>query len=76
VAAVAAGYRPGQFQTLAVVGDTDCPIAPCGACRQVIIELGSPALDVVLTNLKGDSEVSSAKALLPGAFYLDPTENR
>jgi cytidine deaminase len=75
-AAVAAGYRPGQFQTLAVIGNTDGPIAPCGACRQVIIELGSPALDVVLTNLKGDVEVTSAKALLPGAFYLDPKENR
>jgi cytidine deaminase len=75
-AAVAAGYRPGDFQTLAVVGDTDGPIAPCGACRQVIIELGSPALEVVLTNLKGNVEVTSAKALLPGAFYLDPNENR
>jgi len=71
-AAVAAGYRPGDFQTLAVVGDTDGPIAPCGACRQVIIELGSPTLEVVLTNLKGDVEVTSAGALLPGAFYLDP----
>jgi cytidine deaminase len=74
--AIAAGYRPGQFQSLAVVGDTDGPIAPCGACRQVIIELGSPTLEVVLTNLKGDVEVTSAKALLPGAFYLDPDPQR
>ena len=71
-AAVAAGYKPGDFATLAVVGDTDGPIAPCGACRQVIIELGSPTLEVVLTNLKGDVEMTSAGALLPGAFYLDP----
>ena len=75
-AAIAAGYKPGEFRTLAVVGDTPGPIAPCGACRQVIIELGSPALEVVLTNLKGAIEVTSAKALLPGAFYLDPNENR
>lgn len=75
-AAVAAGYKPGDFQTLAVVGDTDSPIAPCGACRQVIIELGSPKLEVVLTNLKGDVEVTSASALLPGAFYLDPNANK
>jgi len=75
-AAVAAGYKPNQFQTLAVVGDTDGPIAPCGACRQVIIELGSPTLEVVLTNLKGAVEVTSAAALLPGAFYLDPNETR
>lgn len=75
-AAIAAGYKPGEFRTLAVVGDTPGPIAPCDACRQVIIELGSPALEVVLTNPKGAIEVTSAKALLPGAFYLDPNENR
>ena len=75
-AAVAAGYRPGDFRTLAVVGDTEGPIAPCGACRQVIIELGSPALEVILTNLNGAVEVTTAKALLPGAFYLDPNEKR
>ncbi|KPC52209.1 cytidine deaminase [Amantichitinum ursilacus] len=74
-AAVAAGYRPGDFATLAVIGDTDGPIAPCGACRQVMIEIGSPTLEVVLTNLQGDTEVTSAGALLPGAFYLDPNAN-
>lgn len=73
-AAVAAGYRPGQFKTLAVIGQTDGPIAPCGACRQVMIELGTPELEVVLSNLKGDMEVTSAGALLPGAFYLDPKD--
>jgi cytidine deaminase len=70
--AVAAGYRPGQFKTLAVIGKTDGPIAPCGACRQVMIELGSPRLEVVLSNMDGNVEVTSAAALLPGAFYLEP----
>jgi cytidine deaminase len=71
-AAVAAGLRPGDFERLAVVGDTDGPIAPCGACRQVIIELGGPDLPVVMANLRGDVRVSSAAALLPGAFELTP----
>lgn len=71
-AAIAAGYRPGQFKTLAVIGQTEGPIAPCGACRQVMIELGTPALEVVLSNLTGEVEVTSAAALLPGAFYLEP----
>jgi cytidine deaminase len=71
-AAIAAGYRPGQFKTLAVIGQTDGPIAPCGACRQVMIELGTPELEVVLSNLAGEVEVTSAAALLPGAFYLAP----
>lgn len=75
-AAIAAGYRPGDFQTLAVTGNTDGPIAPCGACRQVMIELGTPALEVVLTNLNDDTEITTAGALLPGAFYLDPTTHQ
>ncbi|WP_346778667.1 cytidine deaminase [Burkholderia sp. Ac-20353] len=69
-AAIAAGYRPGDFAVLAVVGETDGPIAPCGACRQVMIELGTPSLDVVLANLNGDVRVTRADALLPDAFYL------
>ena len=28
-----------KFAILAVVADTDGPVAPCGACRQVISEL-------------------------------------
>jgi cytidine deaminase len=70
--AVASGYRPGDFAAIAVTGDTDGPIAPCGACRQVIIELGGPELSVVLTNLKGDIKTTTAGAQLPDAFYLQP----
>lgn len=70
--AIAAGYRPREFAKIAVTGDTDGPIAPCGACRQVIIELGGPELEVILTNIKGDVKVTSAGAQLPDAFYLQP----
>ncbi len=45
--AIAAGYQRDQFAALAVIGDTDGPIAPCGACRQVIIELGGPGIAVI-----------------------------
>nr|WP_269139189.1 cytidine deaminase [Burkholderia cepacia] len=69
-AAIAAGYRPGDFTRLAVVGDTDDPIAPCGACRQVIIEIGTPDIEVILANLHGAVSVTTADALLPGAFRL------
>lgn len=73
--AIAAGYRPGDFAAIAVTGDTDGPIAPCGACRQVIIELGGPTLAVVLTNIKGDIKHTTAGAQLPDAFYLEPDAN-
>lgn len=74
-AAVAAGYRPGQFARMAVVGATEAPIAPCGACRQVMLELGGRELEVVLTNLKGDIKLTTAGAQLPDAFYLQPNES-
>lgn len=71
-AAIAAGYRPGQFAALAVVGDTEGPIAPCGACRQVIIELGGPELAITLGNLGDALKHTTASAQLPDAFYLQP----
>lgn len=66
--AVAAGYQPGDFDKLAVVGATDNPIAPCGACRQVTLELGGNQLPVLLANLKGDTRETTAAELLPEAF--------
>ena len=66
--AIAHGYQPGDFAALAVIGDTDGPIAPCGACRQVILELGGNDLPVVLTNLHGDILETTAAGQLPNAF--------
>jgi len=66
--AIAHGYTPGDFAALAVIGDTDGPIAPCGACRQVILELGGNDLPIVLTNLKGDVMATTAAEQLPNAF--------
>jgi len=66
--AVAQGYKPGDFDRLVVVGETDNPIAPCGACRQVTLELGGNQLPVVLANLKGDIRETTAAELLPEAF--------
>jgi len=66
--AMAHGYKPGDFSALAVIGDTEGPIAPCGACRQVILELGGNDLPVVLTNLKGDVLETTAAGQLPHAF--------
>jgi cytidine deaminase len=68
--AVAAGYTRDQFAALAVIGDTDGPIAPCGACRQVIIELGGPELTIRLGNLNGSIRDTTAREQLPDAFYL------
>jgi cytidine deaminase len=68
--AIAAGCRPGELQALAVVADTATPVSPCGACRQVMVELGGPQLIVIRTNLRGEESRGSAAALLPDSFVL------
>ncbi|MGD8189037.1 cytidine deaminase [Brevibacillus ginsengisoli] len=57
-----------KYQALAVAADTDQPVPPCGACRQVMVELCPPDMKVILTNLHGDITVTTVKELLPGAF--------
>ena len=59
------GFQPWA---MAVIGATEGPIAPCGACRQVILELGGNSLPVVLANLKGDTLHTTAAEQLPHAF--------
>ena len=66
--AFADGQKPGNFTQLAIVGETDAPIAPCGACRQVIFELGGPKLEVILANMDNLVEITTPAQLLPGAF--------
>ena len=51
-----------------VTADTKTPLPPCGACRQLILELAGPDAEVVMTNLAGDRIFASSQALLPSAF--------
>jgi cytidine deaminase len=61
---------PGRITHLSVIADTHGPVSPCGACRQVMIELGGPGLIVIQANLRGELALTTAQALLPGAFVL------
>jgi cytidine deaminase len=69
-AGVAAGCRPGDFTHLAVVAETTEPVSPCGACRQVMHEMGGQLLIVVQSNLRGDTVQTTVAQLLPRAFGL------
>jgi cytidine deaminase len=71
-AAVAAGCRPGDFATLAVVADTPGPVSPCGACRQVMAELCDQAMPVVLGNLADQVQQTTVASLLPDSFKMLP----
>ncbi|MEM0325558.1 MAG: cytidine deaminase [Desulfurococcaceae archaeon] len=56
-----------------IVADTDEPIPPCGACRQVIAEF-NPEAKVVLYSVKsGKRVVTSLSELLPYVFRLKTT---
>lgn len=57
-----------EFQMLAVAADTPGPVSPCVACRQVISELCTKDVIVVLTNLQGQIKEMTVEELLPGAF--------
>lgn len=74
--AIAQGRTVGEFIALAVIGDTDEPITPCGICRQVISELCSPQMTVILGNMKGKHVVMTAEALLPGAFTANSLQKK
>jgi cytidine deaminase len=70
-AAVAAGAR--QLRAVAVVTSARPPATPCGACRQVLAEVGGPDLAVVLAGPTGRAaRIHRLDALLPEAFDLRP----
>lgn len=57
-----------DLESIAIVADTDRPVPPCGACRQVMVEFFDPKAKVFLANLKGDVMETTIEDLLPGAF--------
>jgi cytidine deaminase len=67
--ALASGEKPGDFQTIAITADTPEPICPCGACLQVMLELGGPELNIVMGNSDlSKVRVAKLKELMPFAF--------
>lgn len=52
------------FEALAIVADTETPIVPCGACRQVLAEF-APELVITSWTLAGKSQEFSLANLLP-----------
>ena len=64
----AVGEGERKFTALCVVGDTEEPISPCGACRQVMAEFKVPC--IILANLQGDVKEYTLEELLPYGFTL------
>ncbi len=73
--AYAAGER--QIVTIAVITPTEDVASPCGACRQVMLEL-APHSTVLLLNLQNIQRRTTPQELLPhgfGAGQLDEAGN-
>jgi len=63
--AISEGER--GFDAIAVSTDTDTLTPPCGACRQIIWEFCGD-VPVILSNLKGRTEVIQMRDLFPKPF--------
>lgn len=64
----AQGYRKEDIVALAIVSDSDPVASPCGACRQVLIELLEPNTPVILASSQGGYQETNPRELLPFAF--------
>lgn len=59
-----------EFEAIAIVADRDTLTAPCGACRQVILEFGDE-IKIISANLNGDWKEYKITDLVPFAFRGD-----
>ncbi len=63
--AIANGEK--ELVRMAVCADTPEPVAPCGACRQVMVELG-PQMELLLINKTGKQIHTTVEKLMPYCF--------
>lgn len=57
-----------DFDQLAVIANTDRPVAPCGSCRQVMAEFFSADTPIYMGNRTGEIEETTIGNLLPYSF--------
>ncbi|MCB0279355.1 MAG: cytidine deaminase [Calditrichaeota bacterium] len=57
-----------KIMQLAVIADTEKPVSPCGACRQIMADYMSPTAKVIMTNLAGAIEEKTVQELIPDSF--------
>jgi cytidine deaminase len=64
--AIGAAVSEGNtnFVLLALVSDSDRPVVPCGACRQVLAEF-APNLRILSQSRQGDVQEFALETLLP-----------
>ncbi|SFK04016.1 cytidine deaminase [Celeribacter neptunius] len=63
-----------RIAEVAVIGDSDDPVPPCGGCRQKIREFAGPEVKVSMLSRTGKLLTMTVGELLPGAFTPDHME--
>ena len=67
--AISQGHAPGSFTAMAVYAPNVSLISPCGACRQVMLELmAKDAVVICQGSDPADTRTWTLAQLLPGAF--------
>lgn len=68
--AVFQGILDGErkFKSIAIASDADGFCPPCGACRQVLLDLCGKDLEVILVNKNGELKFFLLNELLPYSF--------
>jgi len=61
------GYRKNDIQAIAIVSDGKTLATPCGACRQVLVELLERDTPIILSNHKIE-KITDIQELLPMSF--------
>ena len=61
------GYRKNDIKAIAIVSDGKTLATPCGACRQVLVELLEKDTPIVLSNHKIE-RITNIQELLPMSF--------
>lgn len=57
-----------DFKSIAIASDAEDYCPPCGACRQVLLDLCGKELEVVMINKKGETTSFQLKELIPFSF--------
>jgi len=60
-----------EFTSIAIASDADDYCPPCGACRQVLLDLCGKDLDIILINAKEEIMKYKITELIPHSFGED-----
>lgn len=65
---VSSGVSKDDVVAMCIVANTDMPVSPCGACRQVMAELLNKDTLIVLATISKKFKDTTVEELLPYAF--------